>query len=216
MSEAFPIHEHSHLVPRTARSFVVGGTRDLDECWFVLHGYAELAREFLAPFVPLATERRRIVAPEGLSRFYRRSTHGDVGASWMTKVAREDEIADHVRQLEQVRHDALHAHQAAKTKLLGFSQGVATVCRWYAKAEFEAERIVLWGGGVPPDLEQCEYERLAGSDLIVVIGNDDRYLREEVVKRELARMAEKGLKPTLVRFDGGHEIDPQTLADVLN
>ena len=216
MTDAFPIHEHTHLVPRTARSFVVGGSTHLDEVWFALHGYAELANEFLSPFAPLANARRRIVAPEGLSRFYRRSTHGDVGASWMTKVARTDEITDHVRQLDVVHHDALHEHQAARVKVLGFSQGAATACRWIAKSEIEVETLVLWGGGIPPDLTREEYARLAKPELVVVIGRSDRYLDEKVVEREMNRMREVKLKPRLVRFDGGHELDEQTLADVLS
>lgn len=212
---SWEIHEHEHVVPRTARTAVVGGATHLDEVWFVLHGYGELAREFVAPFVPFANERRRIVAPEGLSRFYREGSSGEVGASWMTREARDAEIADQLLHLEAVRHEAVHAHLAARTKVLGFSQGAATACRWVARADFEPERLVLWGGGVPPDHPPAELARLRQVELVFVVGTRDRWLDDDRVADELARMEAAGLRPEVVRFEGGHRLDDETLEAVL-
>lgn len=209
------MHEHHYIVPRTARSFVIGGATHLDEIWFVMHGYAELASQFIQAFLPFATDRRRIVAPEGLSRFYRRSTQGEVGASWMTSEAREYEIADQLHQLEAMRLDATHEHGAARIKVLGFSQGVATACRWLARTDFEVERLVLWGGGLPPDLTDPELARLRQIGTVAVYGETDRYLDNSAVEREMRRMKEARIKPTLVRFEGGHNLDETTIERVL-
>src|ERR1051325_10016453 len=51
--------------------------------------------------------RRRLVAPEGLSRFYlsERATERRVGASWMTREDRLAEIADYLGYLDAVYDD---------------------------------------------------------------------------------------------------------------
>ena len=94
---------------RTARYWSVGGdVGQPGECWVVLHGYQQLARRFLRRFEPVAGDHRRVVAPEGLSRFYsdpRPGRHGrtsPVGASWMTREDREHEIRDYVAYLDRL------------------------------------------------------------------------------------------------------------------
>ena len=73
-----------HLtVERTARCAVLGERDDdLRDVWFVLHGYGQLAADFLAGFGAVAEPGRLLVAPEGLSRFYTEGSSGKVGASW--------------------------------------------------------------------------------------------------------------------------------------
>src|SRR5262245_18431626 len=83
--------EHHLSVARTARYYTVGGeggdASETRELWVVCRGYGQLAARFLEPFVPLATPWRRIVAPEGLSRFYHErarvgvNTEAGVGAT---------------------------------------------------------------------------------------------------------------------------------------
>ena len=67
---------HEFTVRRRARVAVLGEPMDADETWFVLHGYGQLAADFLGSFEALASPRRAIVAPEALSRFYLRSGSG--------------------------------------------------------------------------------------------------------------------------------------------
>jgi hypothetical protein len=67
----------------------------------VLHGYAQLAERFLRWFRPVDDGQTWIVAPEALSRFYLETTlkgsHGPaIGATWLTREAREADLADHV------------------------------------------------------------------------------------------------------------------------
>lgn len=210
-----PVVEHELIVPRTARYAAVGGGAHVSELCFVLHGYGELAAPFLENFRALATARRRIVAPEGLSRFYLRGTGGDVGASWMTRIARETEITDQGLFLDAVRHEVGHAHAAARLRVLGFSQGTATACRWVARGTFAVERLVLWGGGVPPDLGPKELARLRDIELVLVVGDRDRFLYDGALARELEHLRRSNLTARIVRFAGGHELHAATLADVL-
>src|SRR5258705_4071718 len=64
------MQEHHVSTPRSARYFTLGSPDHAAEVWFVCHGYGQLASRFLERFRPIEAERRCIVAPEGLSRFY--------------------------------------------------------------------------------------------------------------------------------------------------
>src|SRR5437867_13104092 len=105
------MQEHFLSTSRTARYFTLGHLRDATELWLVCHGYGQLASRFLERFRPLEAERRCIVAPEGLSRFYLTDSPAErrVGASWMTREDRLHEIDDYVHYL-----DALHTKVVAQ------------------------------------------------------------------------------------------------------
>ena len=60
--------EHHLETRRTGRYFTLGGADGIHDCWFVCHGYGQLAGEFLEAFEPIASPIRLIVAPEALSR----------------------------------------------------------------------------------------------------------------------------------------------------
>src|SRR5438874_13785220 len=147
------MQEHVLSTSRTARYFTLGHPTDATELWFVCHGYGQLASRFLERFRALESPGRCIVAPEGLSRFYltEHPTERRVGASWMTREDRLHEIDDYVRYLDAVSRAVTPA--TAQVTALGFSQGTATVCRWAARGSARLERLILWGGEVPPDLD---------------------------------------------------------------
>ena len=96
-------------VARTARYYTLGSAGPhLREIWIVCHGIRQLARRFLPRFAELDDGTRLIVAPEGLSRSY---LHGPesrpdkpipIGATWMTREDRENEITDYVEFLDAV------------------------------------------------------------------------------------------------------------------
>jgi predicted esterase len=108
--------------------------------WIACHGYGQLAAPFAQALEPLDDPTRVILVPEALNRFYPGEAlrlHGPdspVGATWMTREDRESEITDYVEYLDLVastiRREMHHAD--VKVVALGFSQGVATVCRWAA------------------------------------------------------------------------------------
>ena len=109
------MRERHIRVARTARYYTLGsaGTH-LREVWLVCHGYRQLARRFLSRFADLDDGTRLIVAPEGLSRFYLHdpaSGHGKevpIGATWMTREDRENEITDYVGFLDGVLDEVLY------------------------------------------------------------------------------------------------------------
>lgn len=203
---------HHITVARTARYHTMGPAEAPDVC-LVLHGYGQLARYFVQPFAALADVGRRIIAPEALSRFYLDGFDGRVGATWMTRADREHEIGDYIRYLDALAD----AEVGAETGLtvLGFSQGTATACRWAARGTHAVDRLILWAGGVPSDVDWTAHrERFEAMDLTLVIGTEDEYITDEQVAQQEARLHAHQIPHRTVRFDGGHRIDAEVLAQV--
>jgi predicted esterase len=160
------------------------------------------------------------VVPEGLSRFYfgdpRRARGSDamVGASWMTREDREQEIEDHVRYL-----DTLFAHvrgqrgrARARVTALGFSQGVATVCRWLARGTARADRLVVWAGKLPPDIFPVSAASpLRSAALTLVFGTSDEYITPLIAAEQESLLRSEELAYEVRRFDGGHTVDAGVL-----
>ena len=208
--------EHHLEIPRTARYFTLGNGDDPAEVWIVLHGYGQLAERFLAKCAPLDDGRRLLVAPEALSRFYVAGSGGPdskVGASWMTREGRLQEIADYLRYLDAV-HEEVFARvrrERVTLRVLGFSQGAATAARWALRGCARVDRLVLWAGPLPPDEEwRADVERLNALDLTFVAGEQDEWVAGNMALAEAALEA-AGVQYRVVRFAGGHQIDADTL-----
>lgn len=213
------ILEHHLSTTRTARYYTLGPTTGAArEIWFVLHGYGQLAARFLRAFEPLDDGTRCLVAPEGLSRFYLESggggrAHDKVGANWMTREDRLTEIEDYVRYLDTLSVEILRERgSAASVCVLGFSQGTATAARWLAQGMARADRLILYGGEVPPDLDlaaaRARWGRMA---LMLVAGSEDPYITPKVLARDEARLREYGIPFRVEPFEGGHEIRAEVL-----
>jgi predicted esterase len=216
------ITPHSIHVRRTARYYTIGPTHGFPrELWVVIHGYGQLARRFAKSFVPLDDGTRLVVVPEGLSRFYldpvgERRTQAEprVGATWMTREDRESEIADYVAYLEHLSTEIRRHLSGAGPRIvvLGFSQGTATVCRWLATSELRADQIVLWAGGIPPELDVAEWStKLHGGALTLVAGEGDEMVPASVVAAEGERLSAAGVAFTLLRYAGGHRVEADAL-----
>lgn len=201
-------------VSRTARYFTLGPTDgSAREILFVLHGYGQQADEFLESFRPLDDGTRLIVAPEGLSRFYPKGQDGNVGASWMTKVDRIQEIEEYVSFLDTVRtqiESTLKAGFGIPVSILGFSQGGATAARWASLGAKPATRVIIWGSSVPPDIDP-ENKRIRRMALTLVHGRRDPLSSPEQIRSERERLAQAGITYEWVEFDGGHSIDAEVL-----
>lgn len=214
------ITEHHLPVTRTARYYSRGapGT-GLREAWFVCHGYGQLAAYFLRRFEPLDDGTRLMVAPEALSRFYLGNPDGShakarVGATWMTREDRLNEIQDYVSYLDAVHQRVLSgiAVDGVRMVALGFSQGVATACRWAALGRARVDQLVLWAERVPPDLDlAAAAPRLRAMRIHLVAGAADPALPPEALAEEKARLAQYGIPCDVVTFPGGHEMDADTL-----
>lgn len=205
--------EERHIsVPRTARYYTLGvaGSSDV---WFVLHGYGQLARYFLHHFEGL-DEGRLIVAPEGLSRFYLDGSFGRVGASWMTREDRGSEIGDQVTYLDALAREC--SAPGSTVNVLGFSQGVATACRWAALGKTRIQRMVVWGGSMPPELGQdptaCPWLQCTFD---LVHGKADTVVGADVLERNASLLRSASVPFAIHEHDGGHSLDRLLLGRLL-
>lgn len=212
------MHEHTLSVYRTARYHLLGEhAGPVRDVWMVCHGYGQLAAYFLRHFRAVEAPHRLIVAPEGLSRFYLED-HQRVGASWMTREARGDEIVDYVRFLDTVYTDVLTRARQSRVRLtaFGFSQGGATIARWLAHSPMlgnpPADRLVLWGSVLPHDLDlNAHGDWLRRVGLAFVVGNRDEFAPPERVADQEAQLRDAQIPFETIRFDGGHRLDAEVL-----
>lgn len=219
-----PLERHLR-VHRTARFYVLGtpkGKGKTRELWVACHGYGQLAASFARALEPLNDGSRIVIAPEALSRFYldeptkRHGPDSPVGATWMTREDREREIADYVEYLDSVTA-TVGREIKAKTRgvrvvALGFSQGVATACRWAALGKTEIHQLILWGGTLPTDLPTGRGDRLfRRASLVMVAGLKDVVIPVSAIERDHRALARRGLTAKLVQYNGGHSLHSETL-----
>lgn len=205
---------HRIVVPRSAR-FLTSNTveSDVEEVWFLCHGYGQLASEFLGSAGAIDGERRLLVVPEALSRFYH-ADHKTIGASWMTREDRLSEMDDYVRYLDLV-HDEIFrlvARSRVKLTLLGFSQGAATASRWAVRGKARIDRLVLWGSPIPPDLsDETSLGPLRSISVVLVGGIRDEFLTEAEWTEQRSRLEAHRVGFRALTFEGGHRLDDDTL-----
>ena len=213
------MQEHHLSVNRTARYFTLGSSsRGVAEVWFACHGYGQLAARFLEKLRVLDDGRRYLVAPEGLSRFYlsESPTERRVGASWMTREDRLAEIDDYVAYLDAVCADVFTSLDRVRVTVhaLGYSQGASTVSRWAALGKAKIDRLTLWGGEFPPDLDltvDAVVGRLRAARMTLVYGRSDEYITSKVIQAITARLRQHTIPYKEVPYDGGHELNEAVL-----
>lgn len=190
------------------------------DVWFVCHGYGQLAADFIREFDPIAGNERLILAPEALSRFYVTTAEGFhgpdtlVGATWMTREDRSNEIADYVRYL-----DALYDHvfetidrDEVTVTVLGFSQGGATANRWVTQGHAIADRLIMWGCLLASDSDLGAAATFFREvELQIVYGTRDKFADTGMIADYEKLLVKNDIPYRLTTFDGGHRMDRETL-----
>ncbi len=200
------------------RYFTAGNKETAKHVWVVLHGYGQLASYFIRKFEILTDHNIFIIAPEALSRFYTqdvsermRTKTARVGASWMTVENRLTDIDNYIRFLNEIYARELSQVNVPMT-VLGFSQGAATATRWAIDGSISFQRLILWAGILPPDLDFSKgHQILKDKETYLVYGTKDPFLNDSRFG-EMKMLAEKlAIDPRIVVFDGEHVIDDKTL-----
>ncbi|WP_412061988.1 alpha/beta hydrolase [Rubrivirga sp. IMCC45206] len=219
---------------KTARYAVLGPEDGpVSEVWLVCHGYGQLAPYFARHFRAVQRPGRLVVVPEALSRFYvggpgastRGSRERRVGATWMTREDRQHDIADVVRYLDDVFVAACTRADADPLTVplvgVGFSQGTAAVARWLAlsplvaRRERRARRLVLWGGGLPPDLDLAAHAGwLADAGVTLVAGDRDGFATPARVLEQEARLRDADIPFESISFAGEHRLNDRVLREL--
>ena len=209
------IKEFKVNTSKTARYFSLGIlNRNTKYIWFVFHGYGQLAKGFLREFEVISNKSNFIVAIEALNRFYFRGYTGKVGASWMTKESRDDDIIDNINLINSIYEKIMIEGNKFKVNInvLGFSQGTHTAVRWLDASSIPVESLILWSGAFPHDVDYAENsEYWSNVKTKIVLGNKDKMIDKEMLRRELEFLKIKNLDVELINFQGGHQIDGELL-----
>lgn len=213
----------SRVTRRTGRYALLGAEpAEARRVWIVLHGYAQLVPRFVRHFAGIVPPDTCVVAPEGLSRFYvdlpqRDGSHLQrVGATWMTREQREDDIADTMAWLDSVYDDVVGTN-VRSLGVLAFSQGVATATRWITHRALQPQAFVAWAGGLAHDVsDDALTAALSRAHVSVVRGDEDVLMSETQAEEQVRRLQQLAKAATRVNFTGGHVLDRTVLAPLLD
>ena len=178
-----------------------------------------LSEYFVKKFECIINETTLVIAPEATNRFYLGNNYNRVGASWMTKLDKEQEISDNILFLDKlfsiIKKDI--GHDNFKLNTLGFSQGGPGLVRWLMSNKLNTNSLILWGSDIPKDSLVTENKsRWNSIKLKIVIGKNDEYINEEKKQEFVGVVKSYGLKYDLIEYEGSHKIIEEELKKIAN
>lgn len=192
--------------------------QDTRSIWIVLHGYGQLAPYFMRKFQVLDDGHTFLLAPEGLSRFYLSELtdagrkDNKVGATWMTRENRLTDIDNYITYLNEVFRKELSGFDHVPVTVMAFSQGCATACRWVSQGTVRFDRLILWAGLFPPDMDfSAGQQALKNKKTIMVVGNHDPFVTTERMAEFDSLASKLGVAPEKIIFEGKHEMNEEVL-----
>jgi predicted esterase len=205
------VKENHIIINKTARFFTLGELNaKTTQVWIVLHGWGYDVKEFLSPFESLLNEDTFIIAPEALNRFYLKGSGGKVGATWMTKEDRLNEIKDYIHYLNDIYKNFELDRFSGDINVLGFSQGASTATRWINATEHRVDLLIVYAGEVAPELFPLQSTSgLKKTKNIFIYGTQDEYFTPELLSQMKNQYREMNF--TEIEFDGKHIIKPEVL-----
>jgi len=207
------IAERNIIVDKTARYFLSFPKDNVVEnLVFVVHGYAQLASNFIREFEFLTEHKNLIAAPEGLSKFYSRNV---IASSWMTKEDRLNEIKDYVGYLDKLFEKISFEHNVSDAVkiIIGFSQGAHTAARWFVESKYNFHKLILCSSDFPVDADFKKLkQKLNHAKLYYIHGTEDPVLTGSPhFKESLERLKSNGIKFSEMKFKGKHEINKESI-----
>ncbi len=180
--------------------------------WFVCHGYGQLSRYFSKKFEVL-DDSNYLIFPQGIHKFYLPG-HSRVGASWMTKEDRLTDIDNQFKYLQEVWEDATAGVDLADIEvyMMGFSQGVATIGRYLAHVKPKVQKLILWAGTFPPELQSKDFKLGPDTKVVALMGDKDEFFKLPDIQQKFDHMRSifgEQLETTV--YKGEHEV----ISDIL-
>lgn len=205
--------QHNVKIVKNARYFS-NEKPQADKLLIALHGYGQLASYFIKKFSDI-NDNWYVVAPEGLHRFYKEGYAGRVGASWMTKEDRENDIEDNIEWLNQLIAHLTKENSYSEIVILGFSQGASTATRFFYSGQQTIDRLIIWASVFPPDMDVSKLfmKKELDKKNSFVIGTKDAFFTEQQRLETVSFFEQLNYKT--ITFEGGHEIDTRTLNNIL-
>ena len=128
----------------------------------------------------------------------------------MTKEDREDEITDYIHYLNTLYETVINQvdHLNSKINIVGFSQGGATASRRIADKKVVCTNFILWSSMLPNDIN---FNTNFDVKAYFLYGDNDPYLTEERVLKQLELINKSNLGITVSVFKGVHDIPSKVL-----
>jgi len=208
------ITENHITVSKTARYYALGELNEkTGQIWIVIHGFRQSAKAFLQGFEPLATGTNFFIAPEALNRFYLTRQGKEVGASWMTREDRLNEIKDYINYLDNLYSTLKLNNSKAKIIALGFSQGASTLTRWLDSTKHRIDTAVVYAGEVAPELLPLrDGSGLKKTKNYYVCGTKDEFFTPAAL--DIVKNVYRELNFTEIFFEGTHVINTDALKKI--
>ncbi len=188
--------------------------------WIILHGYGQLAEEFMQHFLFLNPEEHYLIAPNALHHFYLKGGRGKIGASWMTAYNRELDINDNNQYLKRIVDTFILPIKTNYQKVIcfGFSQGAPTLIRFLASENHgELTHVILWGAVFPPDVDiKKGIDNLRNKKWYYVIGNKDEYISENDKHQQIHFLETNKFSYQLIEYEGKHELYREVIERIVN
>ena len=209
------IKENTFKTIKTARYYSIGNLdNDLKKFWLVFHGYGQLAKDFVKNFESISKDETLIIAPEAFNKFYVKGFTGKIGATWMTKEDRENEIYDYINMVDNICKEISRNIDFSKIQInvLGFSQGGHTSARWLNSSNMKIKNFFLWGSGLPRDIDyKINLDFWNNLDIKLIVGNNDRFISKDRLKEEIDFLKSQKIKHKLIIYEGNHFINEYIL-----
>ncbi|RRQ48801.1 esterase [Maribacter algicola] len=184
--------------------------------WLVFHGIGFLSKYFLRYFEDLDKEENYIIAPQAPSKYYLNGKYRHVGASWLTRVDRNQETENVMNYIDKVLATE-NIPKRCHLIVFGFSQGVSIATRLLARTDLKCSKLILYAGGIPEELNFKDFEGLVkeGTEVYSIFGTKDEYINtkrmeEETVKLEILFQG----KAKQITFNGGHELKKEIINSI--
>ncbi len=210
---------HHYTIKKTARYYLSGPVKDYyPHVCFVLHGYGQLVPYFLRHFEELGRKDTLFIAPEGLHRFYLNETQRRVGASWMTKEDRLNDIDDYCRYLDQLYEHFIDKVLVADTVgVFAFSQGVATGTRWLHNSRNPFDYFLNYAGTFPPDVNyDTTSNRVKKILWRMYVGREDEFISQQKFEESFDLLSMKGFNIERDFYEGPHKLLKPVLQDLFD
>ncbi len=177
-----------------------------------LHGFGQVARQFIQVFEPLAKKGILVAAPQGAHQFYTHLKKGQVGFSWLTRYERDQSVVDFVGYIEQFYKILKERFEVDSQRvfMLGFSQGVSMAYRTWAHSSLPVRGVIACGGDLPPDIVE-QLDSLPPIQILLVHGRQDEEVSPEKAKEAREHLMAHGLEPEFFDFEGGHVVSSRAL-----
>lgn len=184
-----------------------------------MHGYGDVATNFSGLWRHISGENIIFVVPEAPYPF---PESKNAAFSWAPFTPMESKTSEKAYTLVddyivQLARQMEKTYKIKQTWLLGFSQGAYFGYMHAIKNPGVFDGLIACGGGLVTDVfKDKEYRKAKKLQIIISHGRQDRIVDYSEAEKAFGVLKGKGLKVTLLDFEGGHSVSPAVFDEFIN